>query len=265
MEVLDIVGVMLKAILFDLDQTLIDWELAEPWESHQGRRLKRVYEAAQSVHPLGDVDPEGFFLAFTHHMGEAWVEGLRTMHPPSFLRVLVDTIHSFGVPEDKIDLAAIELAYDWQHIEGERAYPDVLEVLPELREQGIQLGIITNSSQPMGWRDRELEAVGLLPLFPGCRLSAADVGYLKPHPAIFAHALKLMGVRPEEAVFVGDNLQADIQGAQGLGMHAVLRIQPGNPDQLDESVVPDGRIRTLHDLLPLLDGWYPGWRNGQIV
>jgi FMN phosphatase YigB (HAD superfamily) len=92
------------------------------------------------------------------------------------------------------------------------------------------------------------------------------VGYLKPHRKIFEYALDVVGVRPDEAVFVGDNLTADIGGAQSVGMRAVWRVA----ETLDEAeaeidgdeITPDGTIVTLHDLLPLLDRWYPGWRNG---
>ncbi|MCZ7541445.1 MAG: HAD hydrolase-like protein [Anaerolineae bacterium] len=64
-----------------------------------------------------------------------------------------------------------------------------------------------------------------------------------------------MGTAPEEAVFVGDNLEADIRGAQNAGMMAVWRMPAApNGDTPAPDVTPDGTITTLHDLLPLLDG-----------
>ena len=150
---------------------------------------------------------------------------------------------------------------------GERVYPDVLEILPEFEQHGIELGIITNASHPMQQRDRELELTGILDHFPRCRLSAADVGWLKPHQTIFEQALDLLNIQPTEAVFVGDNLHADVGGAQGVGMRGVWRINNAEQEAkqtADLDIVPDGKISTLHELLLLLDEWYPGWRkNGR--
>ncbi len=259
---------MLKAVLFDLDQTLVDWDHVEqPWDEYQYQRILNVYGYVnEHLHALNSIDPQGFFEAYLAELGNAWRQSSRTLHAPDVAAILAETLRACGVPDDRIDRDGLVDAYDWQAPPGERAYPDTFEVLPQLRAQGVELGIVTNSAHPMRLRDRELQSVGLLDLFPCCRLSAVDVGYLKPHRRIFEHALNVMDVRPDEAVFVGDNLAADIGGAQSVGMRAVWRVT----EMLDEveaeidgdEITPDGTIVTLHDLLPLLDTWYPGWRNG---
>lgn len=254
---------MLKAVLFDMDQTLIDWDDAEPWEESQFRRLKGLFDYIHtSLYPLTDIDPQRFFELFSAALDHAWASGRESLVAPSILKVLTELLTSCGVPEDKIDLDIIMQIYDWQAREGERAYPDVLDVLPELHAHGIKMGVITNGSHPMIYRDRELQAVGLLHLFSDCRLAAVDVGYLKPHRSIFERALEILGISPEEAVFVGDNLDADVRGAQGAGMYGVLRIRADQLEGEMSDIVPDGIVTTMHELLPLLDGWYPGWRNG---
>src|SRR5690606_15877365 len=106
----------------------------------------------------------------------------------------------------------------------------------------------------------ELHGLSLIEYFPDCRISAADAGYLKPHPAIFEHALALVDASPDEAVFVGDNPIADIAGAQGVGMRAVLREVHEVPPLLSGLIVPDATITSLEGLPPLLDDWFPGWR-----
>lgn len=254
---------MLKAVLFDLDQTLLDWSAAEPWEDYQFRRIQRVFEfASRHIYPLAAGSLDVLFSAFVAELTGAWQRGLRTLEPPDIRAVMAAALRAAGVPDDRLDMAAVMDAYDWQPAPGERAYPDALEVLPRLRAHGLELGIITNASHPMSYRDRELAAVGLLDLFPRCRLSAVDVGCLKPHRRIFERALEILAVDPAEAVFVGDSLEADIRGAQGVGMRGVWRAE-GQDLLADEGdILPDGTIATLHDLLPLLDGWYPGWRNG---
>jgi HAD superfamily hydrolase (TIGR01509 family) len=264
---------MLKAIIFDLDHTLLDWDAAEPWDKFEARRLQNVFEFVHNhVYPLDGADADSFFAEFVTKITAAWVDGNRTLRAPDITTILARTIQSFGVPLARLDLVAVGRAYDWGLVEGVRPFPDVIEVLPQLRAHGLDLGIVTNASHPMCWRDRELAALDLLDWFPACRVAAVDVGYLKPHRAIFDRAFELLGIQADEAVFVGDNLEADIKGAQGVGMVAVLRTGPDGDEHTAEhggdsaeasEIIPDGTLHTLHDLLPLLDGWFPGWRNGR--
>lgn len=258
---------MLKAVLFDLDHTLIDWDLAEPWDVYQRRRITRLFEFVdRELYALPHSSGDGLFEAFATALSAAWQRGAQTFIAPDIARVLAETLAACGVPEDRIDMDAVLRVYDWGPQDGIRAYPDVVEVLPQLRAHGLALGVVTNASHPMIMRDRELEAAGLLDHFPTCRVAAVDIGYIKPHRIIFEHALARLGIRPDEAVFVGDNLEADVSGAQGVGMYGVLRVN--DPDAAaekpaaDSGVIPDGTITSLHELLPLLDVWYPGWRNG---
>ena len=69
------------------------------------------------------------------------------------------------------------------------------------------------------------------------------VGHEKPHPAIFAAALKAMGVAPEESLYVGDMYSVDYLGATGAGMQAILFDVPG---AYRESGVP--RVESLEEL-----------------
>jgi putative hydrolase of the HAD superfamily len=139
-----------------------------------------------------------------------------------------------------------------------------MEVVTTLRDQGIKMGLITNADLPMWMRDIELEKLGLLG-FIEVRLTAGDVGHLKPHPQPFRRALDLMGVTPDESVFVGDRIQDDVAGAQGIGMRAVWvrRNVTLWPDVSNGRPVskPNATITQLRELLATLDLWFPGWRK----
>jgi putative hydrolase of the HAD superfamily len=113
----------------------------------------------------------------------------------------------------------------------------------------------------MWLRDKELEDFDLLKYFDDCRFSAADVGYLKPHPRIFEAALDCIGSKPEETVFVGDSPVADVAGAQGAGIKAVLRVRKTMSPMLSGLIVPDHTVSSLAELPAILDRWYPGWRS----
>lgn len=254
---------MLRAVLFDLDNTLITWDAVDAWENYQFPRLQRVFEYVTStLYPLEGVDAAAFVAAYGYQLEAAWEEGIRTLCAPNTRQVMTDTLAGFGVPSDRMQIETVLDVYDWQPPAGLRVFPDVVEVLPQIRNEGIELGIITNASHPMTLRDRELAALDLIDLFPTCRLSAGDVGVLKPHPAIFEDALRRLGISASKAVFVGDSLKADVRGAQGAGIRAVWRSPSPELPADQQDIVPDGTITTLFDLLPLLDAWYPGWRNG---
>lgn len=255
---------MLKAVLFDLDQTLINWDNVEPWESYQLGRMSAVYNLVdKNMHPLASLVPEDLCAVFMERMESDWKRGAQTFQPPNVIKGMAATLQACGVPADRLDLEAVmRLYFDWPLPQGECAYPDARAVLTELREHGVELGIVTNASHPMIYRDRELAEVGLLDLFPKCRVSAVDVGFLKPHRAIYDYALGMLGVHPEEAVFIGDNLDVDVEGAQGVGIRGIWVDRMQDNPQTKSEVIPDGTITTLAELLPLLDRHYPGWRNG---
>jgi putative hydrolase of the HAD superfamily len=252
---------MLKAVIFDMDDTLIDWsQRSQEWIEYEQHHLQLVFDyIAREVHPLRVIDD--FYEVIRRLSREAWLDAERGLRAPHLGSVMARALEELGVPSDQINIDACLRAYDWQPVRGVAAYPDAAEALPILVSHGIKIGLITNAYQPMWMRDRELQAFGLLGHFADCRLSAADVGYLKPHPAIFEAALHCLSVQANEAVFIGDNPEADIAGAQSVGMRAILRVGAKAPPLISGLIVPDGAINSLQELLPILDTWFPIWRT----
>ncbi len=250
----------LKAVLFDLDDTLIDWSgFDHDWERRERTLLRSVYDYTRAeLHPLDDF--EALLDTFMVRTRTAWENARASLRAPNLGTVLAETLTDLGVPAGRINLRRVLEAYPWGTTPGAVVFPDALEILPLLHQHGVRTGIVTNAYQPMWLRDREIEQFGLLPHFPDCRISAADVGYLKPHPAIFEHALRLLDAQPAEAVFVGDNPVADIAGAQAAGLQAVLRVVHPAPSLVSGLIVPDYAINSLHELPDILDQWFPGWR-----
>ena len=128
----------------------------------------------------------------------------------------------------------------------------VHEVLRRLGEH-YALGLLSN--YPDGKAIRvSLERCGLTPYFQSIVVSG-EVGFVKPHPLIFAVVLAELGVRADEVLFVGDNWLADVQGAKRNGLHAAhmkrwtppehFKVEPGD-------FAPDAEIRHLDELPALL-------------
>ena len=254
---------MLKAVIFDLDNTLIDWgKFFGKWEEVEDPNVGAVYNYLLTISdPSPSGDMKAYKQAYFRHTREAWEHGSLTHEAPHMGRTLVKAAATGGFATENVDARSCLEAYSGSNIDGVTVFPETVEVLTTLRDNNINLGLITNGYSPMWMRDKEMKHHDLLEFFPDCRFSSADEGYLKPHPHIFMKALARLQVSAKEAVFVGDNLRADVGGAQGVGMRGVWRITSSNGGILKDDIVPDAKINNLKDLLLLLDKWFPGWNK----
>jgi putative hydrolase of the HAD superfamily len=124
-----------------------------------------------------------------------------------------------------------------------------LPTLAAIRRSGIRTAIVSNTpwGSPADRWAEELRRHGLTEAVDAT-VFCVDVGWRKPAPQIFEHALSLLEVDAPESVFVGDDPGQDVAGAEGSGLRAILIDPRGAP--------ADARcpaIRSLTDLLPLLD------------
>ncbi len=251
---------MLKAVIFDVDDTLLDWSgVTCSWPEAERPHLDNVVRYIQTIYPA--LSAEAFIDEYSARVQSAWASARNSLIAPHLGTLLMDAAIKLGVPDDALETQALLTAYAWQPVRGIQVFPDVIEVLSLLRDNGIQLGVVTNSFHPSALRDIELKVLGLLDFFPKCRLTAADVGVLKPHSAIFLKALERLGVEADEAIYIGDNPVADVAGAQGAGLRAVLRVKSPPPPLISGLIVPDAAVNTLHELLLVLDDWFDGWRS----
>lgn len=250
---------MLKAVLFDMDDTLLDWSTRSiDWIENERRHLENVRAyVAETIQPIDR--PNEFYDLVRYYSRQGWERAAQSLAAPSYVEALHRALVEVGVPAEHIDGEACMQAYGWGLMEGVRPFAEVREVLATLRQHGVLVGLVTNASIPMRFRDQELRECGLLEYFSDCRFAAVDVGYLKPHPKIFEVALACLDATADEVVFVGDNIEADVLGAQGVGMRAVLRVV-GNGLRTEKHITPDASVDNLHELLPVLDAWHNGWR-----
>src|SRR5437762_3096594 len=123
---------------------------------------------------------------------------------------------------------------------------DNISLLSELARH-YRLGIVSNF---YGNLAPVCDDLRLRPLF-GTIVDSAEVGWTKPDPRIFAHALRTLGVEASEATFVGDSLARDMSGARGIGMAHIWLAADAAPDS--RACCPgDPVIRSLGDLRGLL-------------
>jgi putative hydrolase of the HAD superfamily len=128
-------------------------------------------------------------------------------------------------------------------------YADVLPALDALNRAGIRLCVISNFVWGAPELIHDLELAGHFEAL----VISARVGFQKPNPGIFRHALEQMRVAPERAMHVGDSYRADVTGARRVGIRVALIARgAGDPARLrDEHSDPN--LVVLSDLFDLLD------------
>ena len=107
--------------------------------------------------------------------------------------------------------------------------PEAAVVLPALRRRGLRLAVVSNSN---GTVADILRSVGLADQVDVI-VDSGVVGVEKPDPRIFEHAAAALGVRPDEAVHVGDLYSVDVLGARAAGCRAILLDPAGAWPELD--------------------------------
>jgi putative hydrolase of the HAD superfamily len=131
-------------------------------------------------------------------------------------------------------------------------YPEVAEVLAELRRRGLALAICSNWDWDLAEAVHECGLTDLVDV----QVSSAWAGARKPHPRIFRHTLDKLGVPPAEALFVGDTWGPDVKGPRALGMHPTYLARAGHwPDSgapTDEVAADVPVLADLRGLLELL-------------
>ncbi|MGE5578853.1 MAG: HAD family hydrolase [Bacillota bacterium] len=255
-----------SAVLFDLGGTLWDAFAGIPHEQVMREATTRAAEAMLGPRASAEqVDKLALGIVWRANARRADREAAAKVSfaDPVFREddigsTLVEAGRPFQVEAD----AEIALAFGRDLCKYDRPFPETIPVLQKLRSARpeLKIGIVSNTVVQPEVIDHYLAEQGILPLVD-FRILSSELGWRKPHPAIYAAALSKAGVRPEEALFVGDRLLEDIQGPARLGIPGVLRLPPPpaeTPDKVKTATGvsdrsrPLGVIRDLYGVLPLL-------------
>lgn len=125
-------------------------------------------------------------------------------------------------------------------------YEDVLPTLDALRRRGLTIGVLTNV--PSQERADSLLSDALRDRID-FMVTSTEAGAPKPHPQIFQLALRRANARPEEALHVGDQYDADVAGARAVGIPVLLL----DREDAHRHVTDVVRIRSLREVLQYLD------------
>jgi HAD superfamily hydrolase (TIGR01549 family) len=222
-----------RAVLFDVDFTLIypgptfRGEGYRAFAARYGMDVEAarfedgVASAAPLLHSPDDVyDPE-IFIAYTSRI-----------------------IEVMGGTGSRIDDCSREIYREWAACQHFELYDDVPEVMKQLADSGLRIGLISNTHRCLASFQSHFDLQGLV----NATISSSDHGLMKPHPSIFNAALALLGVAPADAVMVGDSLKHDVEGALNVGMRAILL---NRGDAAAPQVAADHRVPVIHSLREL--------------
>lgn len=189
---------MIKAVIFDLDGTLLD----------RDESVKMFINNQYNRKLAGQVPKEKYINRFIEldNRGYTWK----------------DKVYQQLIKEFEIKLTWEELLQDYlaefnQHCVP---FPNLINMLEDLKKRNLKLGMITNGRGK--FQIDNIEALKIKKYFDTILVSEWE-GIKKPNPQIFKRASERLGVSPEESIFVGDHPENDVKAAQNVGMKAIWK------------------------------------------
>ena len=208
-----------RAVIFDLWETLIDWD----------QDLARVMQRRMAELVGGD-------------FRDRW-----NAYPDRYNEPIRTALANAGVPAELMeDVCAVRADYVRESLVPRDG---AVETLRTLRERGYLVGLITVCTEEVETQWAATEFAGLF----DAEVFSSSVGMSKPDPRIYLHCCELLGVEPLDAVFVGDGANDELAGARRVGMEAILIHREGEDPLWPEVLEWDGqRVTSIPEVLEVL-------------
>ncbi len=235
---------MIKAILLDCWGTI----LHAPSLMTRDSAIEAFH---RTLRELGyEADFKNFREAYLREAERQHREADSDYRELDYVERLRRVLEAIGLEEDAKRLAEeIWRRYLDEWPRQSRLDPEAPRLLRRLRE-AYKLALVTNFPD-LPTAHRVFDTLNLWEYFDAILVSA-EVGYRKPSPIIFQKALERLGVKPQEAVMVGDTLEADVEGARKLGVKTIL-IDPERARKGESLKGVDAIIGSLRELEGVLE------------
>ncbi|MDQ7843731.1 MAG: HAD family hydrolase [Armatimonadota bacterium] len=241
---------MIRGVIFDLGGTLV---YSAEFEAANAQALTRWLRAR------GYTVPDEFAPAVMEERRARWAARRGTEEVTAH-EALQAVLERYGLPADAAFVADAERAFFGPELEGMRPRPGATALLARLAGAGLALGLISNASSHyliVACCRRLLFEPYLDPI-----VVSAAVGWRKPDPRLFRIVLRHWNLEASQVVMVGDSLEADIAGAQAVGMRSIL-VTPepdGRPSAPPDpaavaDVRPDAVAADLRQVEAIIDRW----------
>lgn len=232
---------MIRAVVFDLDNTLVDF-----------MRMKRAASEAAV---------------------RAMIEAGLQIDEEKGIKILFDMYEKYGMENQsifdrfirelngKMDYAMLAnaiVAYRKAKMGSLTPYPNTRKTLIKLKSLGIGLGIVSDAPIKQAWL--RLAEMNLCEFFDVV-VARGPKGKMKPHASPYKKALKALGLKPQEVLFVGDNPARDILGAKKLGMRTALA-KYGQVVYEFSGEKPDFELNDISELVEIVNSLNSDKANG---
>ena len=229
----------MNALLFDLDDTLLDYSggVDESWRQ----------ACVTCCVPMG-LDVETLMKTLAETRQRFWSDPSRHRQERvnmlrAWQRIAGQALASLGVARDGLD-AAMAREYAARRRAVMELFADARETLEHFRARGVPLGLVTNGDA--GQQRDKIERFALASFFEVIVIEG-EFGAGKPDEAVYRHALDRLGVAPSGASMVGDHLEFDVAGPQRLGLRGIWLDRDG-AGLADSPIRPHRVIRSLREL-----------------
>ncbi|WP_110066215.1 HAD family hydrolase [Cytobacillus oceanisediminis] len=208
---------MIRAILFDLDGTLLDRDKSvKKFIDNQYERFSKW---------VGHIPKELFISRFIEldNRGYVWKD-----------KVYQQLINEFGITE--LTWEGLLEDYKNQFRNHCVPFPNLISMLDELKSNNLILGIVTNGKGQ--FQMDNITALGIEEYFESILISEWE-GLKKPDPEIFKRSIEQLKVSPSESIFIGDHPENDVKAARKVGMKGIWKrdFQWGN---VEADIIIDG-------------------------
>lgn len=159
--------------------------------------------------------------------------------------IVRDALASLGVDDESL---AREIGEGYRDLRDSRLrpFPGAVETLEALRRHGVRLALLTNGAAEA--QRAKIVRFDLERHFD-CIIVEGEFGAGKPERRVYEHALSALGVAPDEAWSIGDNLEWDVGAPQALGVYGIWHDYRGRGLPPEATVKPDRIVRSLRQLV----------------
>ena len=226
----------IRAVLFDMFDTLMFIEKDHEFYMPAVQRMYR-YLSSRGV----DVSYESFEAAYSAERTQLYAEADLNLEDPHFNVRVSGTLKRLGYsyPTTSAVVSEATSEFSEEFMKYVRIDPHAETVLKTL-QGNYRLGIVSNFAIPECVY--KLLRISVIDHFFEVVMVSGAINKRKPSPEIFQRALEILAVSASETVFVGDTIDADIEGAQAAGMRAIYierrvqRVPQTCPDQTIKSL-----------------------------
>ncbi len=244
---------MLNAVLLDLGDTLV--HMSRPWDDVFNDNIESLHDYLKK---LGfRLDYQQFAETFIRIFEDAASRADLYKVEIPMADIIAKTLRKSRLEVLGVDLIRnAEIEFFAPEVKAWQLYPDTVETLTNLRDEGFKMGLISNAKSD--WAVRAILEKNDITKYFGSVVTSASLRIRKPRPEIFTRTLSDLAVKPSDTVFVGDSLEADISGARRVGMRSIHLLR--KPVEAAHQAEPEATVTSLTEAA----GQIIAWKNGSL-